>query len=62
MHARILGLCHLSAKVDGHVKVTVSSEIRGDKTWESEDGWERHSYFAYASWSSWARAQVSDVQ
>ena len=38
------------------MKVTVASEIRGDKTWESEDSWSRHSYFAYASWSGWARA------
>ena len=43
-------------KVEGHVKVTVSSEVRGDKTWESEDGWARHSYFAYASWSGWVWA------
>ncbi|CAJ1458008.1 unnamed protein product [Effrenium voratum] len=39
--------------VEGHVRVTVSSEVRGDKTWDSEDGWERHSYYAYASWSGW---------
>mmetsp|Transcript_68037 Transcript_68037/g.160149 ORF Transcript_68037/g.160149 Transcript_68037/m.160149 type:complete len:1179 (-) Transcript_68037:69-3605(-) len=47
--------------VEGHVKVTVESEVRGNKTWESEDGWERHSYFAYASWSGWVPVQmVSD--
>ncbi|CAE7742253.1 Phthiocerol synthesis polyketide synthase type I PpsC [Symbiodinium microadriaticum] len=44
--------------VEGHVKVTVASEIRGDKTWESEDSWSRHSYFAYASWSGWVPVQM----
>ena len=38
---------------NGHLRVTVSSDIRGDKTWESEDAWERHSYQVYGSWTNW---------
>lgn len=38
---------------NGHLRVTVASEIRGAKVWESSDGWERHSYNVYGSWTNW---------
>lgn len=48
---------------DGHLRVTVASDVRGDKVWESEDGWERHSYHVYGSWTNWTPVtMVMDVQ
>ncbi|CAK9064630.1 unnamed protein product, partial [Durusdinium trenchii] len=44
--------------VDGHLRVTVASDIRGDKVWESEDGWDRHSYYVYGSWTNWVPVQM----
>eukprot|EP00438_Fugacium_kawagutii_P018475 Skav222406 [mRNA] locus=scaffold4005:16686:20057:+ [translate_table: standard] len=42
-----------SSDTPGHLRVLVSSDIRGDKVWESEDGWERHSYHLCGSWTNW---------
>jgi hypothetical protein len=48
---------------DGHLRVTVASDVRGDKVWESEDGWERHSYHVYGSWTNWVPVtMVMDAQ
>jgi len=44
--------------VDAHVTVSVSSEIRGEKVWESEEGWDRHQYCALASWNGWVPVQM----
>eukprot|EP00930_Biecheleria_cincta_P034659 TRINITY_DN23921_c0_g1_i1.p1 TRINITY_DN23921_c0_g1~~TRINITY_DN23921_c0_g1_i1.p1 ORF type:complete len:1306 (+),score=184.91 TRINITY_DN23921_c0_g1_i1:67-3918(+) len=38
---------------DGHVRVTVASEVRGEKVWHSLEGWDRHQYSVVASWSNW---------
>merc|ERR1712060_813607 len=38
---------------DGHVRVTVASEVRGEKVWHSLEGWDRHQYSVVGSWSNW---------
>ncbi|CAE8683313.1 unnamed protein product [Polarella glacialis] len=43
---------------DAHVAVTTSSEVRGDKVWESLEGWDRHQYCVVGSWSGWVPAAM----
>jgi len=38
---------------DGHFRVAVESEVRGEKVWESEAGWDRRQYCVLGSWSGW---------
>eukprot|EP00933_Yihiella_yeosuensis_P004744 TRINITY_DN10914_c2_g1_i1.p1 TRINITY_DN10914_c2_g1~~TRINITY_DN10914_c2_g1_i1.p1 ORF type:complete len:674 (+),score=124.99 TRINITY_DN10914_c2_g1_i1:23-2023(+) len=37
--------------VDAHIKVFTSSDLRGEKVWESKEGWNRHEYCVVGSWS-----------
>jgi len=39
--------------VDAHVVVTASSEAKGIRYWESEEGWDRHTYCVVGSWNDW---------
>jgi len=39
---------------DGRVEVTISSETKGGKTWESTEGFQRHSYSVVGSWNDYA--------
>jgi len=39
--------------VDAHVTVMACSETKGDKVWESCDGWDRHQYCVVGSWTNW---------
>jgi len=38
---------------DGRSTVTVVSDVTGERTWESKEGWARHDYCIAGSWSAW---------
>jgi len=49
--------------LDAHIAVTVASEVKGAKVYESVEGWERHQYSVVGSWTNWAPvAMVPDAE
>jgi len=48
---------------DAHITVSVSSEVKGTKVWQSLEGWARHDYCVVGSWTdSTPVAMVADPE